>query len=150
MKLLALLTPSCYDTYVILHQITMRIIEIKGTNMDLTPAIKQRVENKLQMVAKLCTKFDPCDVRVDVGMTGKHHKKGDIYYAEFNLIVPGTSFRAEVKKDDLYAAIEQATSDLRRQVRDYKEKLRDAGRSPASSRSDESIGAHHDAYEVAA
>ena len=96
--------------------------------MDLTAAIKTYIEEKLGGVAKLCTKFEPCDVRVDVGRTTEHHQKGDVFSAEFNLTIPGTLLRAEAVMDDLYAAIDKASAELRRQVTDYKEKLRDADR----------------------
>ena len=106
----------------------MRITEIVGTNIDLTNAIKTYVNDKLEPVAKLCTKFEPCDVAADVGKTSNHHAKGDVFHAEFNLNIPGVLLRAEAVKDDLYAAIDVAAGELRRQVTDYKEKLRDADR----------------------
>lgn len=106
----------------------MRITEIKGTTIDLTDAIKKYVEDKLAAVAKLTTKFEPCDVSVDVGKTTEHHRKGDVFKAEFNLTIPGTLLRAEAEKDDLYAAIDEASSDLSRQIKKFKEKMRDADR----------------------
>ena len=96
--------------------------------MDLTPAIKTYVEERLVGVAKLCEKFEPCDVRVDVGRTTHHHNKGDVFSAEFNLTIPGTLLRAEATMDDLYAAIDKASDELKSQVKKYKEKLRDADR----------------------
>jgi putative sigma-54 modulation protein len=106
----------------------MRIVSINGTNIDLTATIKEYIENKLKGAAKLCEKFEPCDVRADVGKTSKHHHKGDVFKAEFNLTIPGTMIRAEAIMDDLYAAIDKASDDLKRQVKKYKEKLRDADR----------------------
>lgn len=106
----------------------MRIVEIVGSHIELTDAIKKYVEDKLQVVAKLTTKFEPCDVQADVGKTSEHHRKGDVFKAEFNLSIPGVKLRSEAKKDDLYAAIDVAVNELRRQVKDYKEKLRDADR----------------------
>jgi len=79
-------------------------------------------------VAKICEKFEPCDVQVEVGKTKPNQAKGDIYRAEFNLSIPGTKLRAEAIMDDLYAAIDKGTDELRRQVKDYKEKLQDADR----------------------
>ncbi len=106
----------------------MRIAEILGTNMELTLPIKQYVEEKLAGVAKLTSKFEPCDVRTEVGKTSNHHQKGDVFRAEFNLTIPGTVIRAEAVLDDLYAAIDKATDDLKRQVKKYKDKLQDADR----------------------
>jgi putative sigma-54 modulation protein len=100
----------------------MRITELKGTNIDLTSAIKSYVEQKLGLIQKLTERYSPCDVAVDVGMTSKHHQKGDIFYAEFNMSIPGAHLRAHVVRDDLYAAIDEAKDDLKRQLVDRKER----------------------------
>ena len=106
----------------------MRIVEISGTNMDLTEAIKSHVERALAKVAKLTEKLEPADIRVDVGKTSQHHQKGNIFKAEYNLTIPGTMIRAEATMDDLYTAIDKASDDLRRQVKKYKDKLQGAER----------------------
>ena len=106
----------------------MRIVEINGSNIKLTEAIKKHIQEKLGSVAKICEQFEPCDVRADVGKTTNHHQKGDVFVAEFNLTIPGTLLRAEAKTDDLYKAIDRASTELKRQVKKYKEKLRDADR----------------------
>lgn len=106
----------------------MRIVETKGTNIELTDAIKKYVEDKLQAVSKLTTKFEPCDVRAEVGKTTKGQQKGEIFFTEFNLTIPGVVLRSEARKDDLYASIDTAVDELKRQVKRYKEKLRDADR----------------------
>ena len=98
----------------------MRITEIKGTNMELTEAIKMYVEKKLSSLDRLCEKYSPCDVAVEVGKTTRHHAKGDIWFAEFNLNIPGDMLRATCEKDDLYAAIDVAKDELKRQLVDRK------------------------------
>lgn len=100
----------------------MRIVEMQGTNMDLTPAIKARAEKALGKVAKLLQGVEPADVRADLGMTTKGQKNGDVFRAEYNLQVPGDLLRAESTRDDLYQAIDQAANELRRQVKKYKDK----------------------------
>ncbi len=100
----------------------MRITEIKGTNIELTQAIKDYAEQKLASLEKLTERYSPCDAAIDVGLTSKHHNKGDIFYAEFNLTIPGGQLRAKVVRDDLYAAIDEAKDDLKRQLVDRKER----------------------------
>lgn len=100
----------------------MRITEIKGTDMELTDAIKAYVEEKIMMLGKLTEKYSPCDVVVDVGRTTNHHQKGNVFYAEFNMSIPGALLRAECVKDDLYAAIDEAKDELKRQLVDRKER----------------------------
>lgn len=100
----------------------MRITELKGTNMELTPAIKEYAEQKLMSLQKLTEKYEPCDVAVELGMTSKHHQKGDIFFAEFHMVIPGASLQARTVKDDLYAAIDLAKDELKRQIIDRKER----------------------------
>lgn len=100
----------------------MRITEILATYMEMTDAIRDYVEKKIGGLEKFCEHYSPCDVRVEVGKTSEHHQKGRIWRAEFTMIIPGTSLRAESVEEDLYAAIDAAKDDLKRQLVEYKEK----------------------------
>lgn len=98
-------------------------IDIKGTNLELTQAIKDYVNEKVGSLEKF---FDQALIaRVDVGKTNNHHQKGDVFRAEINLEVPQKGLlRAESVRDDLYVAINEAKSELERQIKKYKEKMR--------------------------
>ena len=98
-------------------------IDIKGTNLDLTQALKDYINAKVGSVEKF---FDQALIaRVDVGLTTKHHQKGNVFRAEINLEVPQKHLlRAEAVRDDLYVAINEAKAELERQVKKYKEKMR--------------------------
>lgn len=90
--------------------------------MELTSAIKEYAEQKLMSLDKLTERYQPCDVAVELGMTSKHHQKGDIFFAQFLLSIPGASLQARTVKDDLYAAIDLAKDELKRQIIDRKER----------------------------
>ncbi len=98
----------------------MRLIELKTAQLDMTPAIQEYVEKRLATLAKLCEKYSPCDVVAEVGKNSQHHQKGQVFFAEFNLIIPGGSLRATSTRDDLYAAIDDAKDELKRQLVDRK------------------------------
>ncbi len=100
----------------------MRITNLLTKNMEMTAAIQAYVEEKLMSLEKLCEKYSPCDVIAEVGKTSEHHQKGEIYRAEFNMTIPGAVLRAESTKDDLYAAIDDAKDQLKRQLVDRKER----------------------------
>jgi len=100
----------------------MRIIEIKAKNIELTEAIRSYVEERVMTLEKLCEKYSPCDVRAEVRKDSNHHQKGEIYTAELNMTLPGGVLRAESTKEDLYAAIDEAKDDLKRQLVDRKER----------------------------
>lgn len=96
---------------------------MKGTNIELTDAIKAYVEKKVLSLEKLCERFDPCDVAVELGRSSEHHQKGYVYFAEFNVSVRGGFVRTSQVGEDLYACIDRAKDDLRRQFVDRKERL---------------------------
>lgn len=100
----------------------MRITELLGSYIEVTDAIRGYVEKKLGSMEKLCEGYSPCDVRVEVGKTGDHHNKGKIWHAEFTMSIPGASLRSEALEEDLYAAIDVAKDDLKRQLVAHKEK----------------------------
>jgi len=96
-------------------------INIKGTNMELTEAIKDYVEEKIGSLDKFYDNI--LEARVDVGKTTNHHQKGDVFRAEVNLEVPQKGvLRAEATREDLYMAINQVKDELQRQIKKFKEK----------------------------
>lgn len=104
----------------------MQIISIKGVNMPLTDAIKARVEEQVQALEKLTAWFEPAaELSAEVGKSTKHHAKGPFYRAEFQMHVPGQELRACAEEEDLYHAIVVARDQIRRQLKDYKTKLKD-------------------------
>lgn len=104
----------------------MRITEIQGTNVELTDAIRNYVTEKIESISRFTKRFEPCDVSVEVGKTSEHHNKGDVFFAEMNVVVLGDVVRSHVVADDLYAAIDEAKDDVKRQLIDKKEKMVDA------------------------
>jgi len=101
-------------------------ITIKATGIEHTNAIDSYVKKALAAVEKV---LDPNEksilARVDVGMTTKHHKSGDIFYAEVTMRLPGKDCRAVAKADTLYAAIDAMKDDIAREVKRHHEKLRE-------------------------
>lgn len=102
----------------------MKINIVKTTNIDLTDALTDYVEKKL---SGLNQKFiDPNDESVqcdiELGKTTNHHRSGDIYRAEFNLHVAGKDLYAAAEEADLYAAVDEARDDLRRQLKTHRGK----------------------------
>ena len=105
-------------------------INIKATNTQLTPAIREYIEKKLALVeSKL---IDPADTSthcdVEVGKTTRGQHKGEVFRAEFNLSIEGKLHRIESTQENLYAAIDEAKDELYRAVRKSKNKKQDTTR----------------------
>lgn len=100
----------------------MRIIDIRGLNIELTDALHAFVHEKLRALEKLCESYSPCDVSVEIGKITPAQHKGNIWRAELRMTIPGNSFHIERVTDDLYAAIDLAKDALKQQIVDYKRK----------------------------
>lgn len=96
-------------------------VNIKATNMELTPAIEDYVNNKLDRIEKFI-KNGEINVYVEVGRTTNHHKRGDLYKAEFNIEIAGEKFFTDSEKDDLYTAIDDAKEEIVRKILNKKDK----------------------------
>jgi len=99
-------------------------INIKSTDLDLTPALKEYIEEKIGSLAKFLRRWDPegvVEVYVEVGRTTKHHHKGNVFRAEADLRVPGRVLRAEDEDWDIRAAVDRVKDKLKREVEKYKE-----------------------------
>ncbi len=87
------------------------IKNIKATNMELTIAINDHINDRLTTINKFLNN-DKAIVQVEVGRTTNHHNKGDIFKAEFNIKSGENNFYAESLKHDLYLAINDAKDQI--------------------------------------
>lgn len=101
----------------------MRITELHATNVDMTEAMNTYATEKVMSLERVAQRFEPCDATIEMGKTSEHHNKGDVFFAEINLSIPGNLLRARAVTDDLYAAIDQAKDDIKRQLVDVKDKI---------------------------
>jgi len=94
-------------------------INIKATNMDLTEAITNYTNKKLDGLRKFI-KNNEAIIYVEVGKTTNHHKRGDVFKAEFNIEVLGNKFYSVSEKEDLYKAIDDVKEEIVRQIKNDK------------------------------
>ena len=102
----------------------MRIL-IKGTKLDLTEPLKVYIEEKLSGLAKFLKRWDDMGsvlLKIEVARTSKHHKKGEVYYAEATLDIPHGVLRAESYHSDARSAINEVKKTLEKEIKKYKEK----------------------------
>jgi putative sigma-54 modulation protein len=92
-------------------------LTITGLHLDLTPAIRAYVEEKMERITR---HFDQViDVTVTLSVEKLVHK------SEVNLHVPGKDIYVESTDADMYAAIDALVDKLDRQVLKHKEKTGD-------------------------
>ncbi|MBI4138957.1 ribosome-associated translation inhibitor RaiA [Candidatus Uhrbacteria bacterium] len=95
-------------------------INIRATGMELTPALRQYIEEKFSTLEKYATKIMQIDVHV--GLETNHHLKGDIYTCSANVDLPGDLLKVERTAEDQYKAIDKVKDHLRETLAQRKER----------------------------
>lgn len=98
-------------------------INIKTTNVSLTPDIKQHIDEKIGSLKKFFPHdAAPTPVWVEIGLPSIHHRGGDIFRAEVRFYVLGHDFFAEAVASTLLEAIDQVREKAQRELTVYKER----------------------------
>jgi len=103
-------------------------INLKASNLELTSAISEYVQTKVDMLEKYLGDIPVinCDFEVEKSVGGQN--KGEIYRAEINLQIPKELLRVDKTEKDLYKAIDKVKDHMEAMIISHKEKLRDQRR----------------------
>lgn len=96
-------------------------ITIKSTLIELTPALSDYTEKRLSTITKYTE--GASQIAVEIGKTTMHHRNGEVYRAEVNVVTPlGKQYRAVSEKMDLYEAIDDIRAEIVREIKAGKSK----------------------------
>ncbi|MEJ0021048.1 MAG: ribosome-associated translation inhibitor RaiA [Candidatus Doudnabacteria bacterium] len=93
-------------------------IAIKATNLDLTPSIKEYVEEKVGALDKFISVLEG---KVELERD-RHHHSGEVFRAEIMLVMSGKLMRADAEAEDIYAAVDLVIPKLKEQISKFKDK----------------------------
>lgn len=105
-------------------------IDIKATNMELTPSLNTYINEKVGALEKFVNVpmmhedfqgTSPVEAFVEIAKTTKHHKHGEVFRAEINIKILGELLRVEASEWDLRIAIDEARTLMERQLSKFKE-----------------------------
>ncbi|MFE8701651.1 ribosome hibernation-promoting factor, HPF/YfiA family [Cytobacillus sp. FJAT-54145] len=91
---------------------------IRGENIEVTPAIREYVEKKIAKLERYFTETP--EANVNVNLKTYSDKKSKV---EVTIPMPQLVLRAEEAHEDMYAAIDLITDKLERQIRKHKTKV---------------------------
>lgn len=100
-------------------------ITIKAKDLELTEPLKVYINDKIGMLEKFVQRVEEQGeilANVEVARSSKHHHKGDVFYAEVNLQLPGRRIRVQEQEYDVRVAIDNVANRLQREIEQYKEK----------------------------
>ncbi|MGN7387097.1 ribosome hibernation-promoting factor, HPF/YfiA family [Sporosarcina sp. SAFN-015] len=91
---------------------------IRGENLEVTPAIREYVEKKVLKLERYFTEGANATAHVNLKVYNDRQTKVEITIPMKNL-----TLRAEERHDDMYAAIDLIVDKLERQIRKYKTRV---------------------------
>jgi len=103
-------------------------LSITGRHLEVTPAIREYVLNKLARVLRHVD--DVIDVNVTLGVERIQHM------AEITVHVPGKDIHCEAVEENLYAAIDLLADKVDRQVLKHKTKTQNHAHAPVKRQLD--------------
>ena len=93
---------------------------IHGRNLDITPAIKEYTETKLN---RAISHFDGIVKEADVHLSVARNPRVPQQTAEVTVFANGVVIRAQERSENLYASIDLVATKLSRQLTRYKDRL---------------------------
>ncbi|MFZ2955627.1 MAG: ribosome-associated translation inhibitor RaiA [Candidatus Ozemobacteraceae bacterium] len=105
---------------------------VNGKNLHLSPALKDYAEKKLSIIKKYFDHIIEVDVTLSVN-DSRDATRSKV--CEVTVWANGIVLRGKQASEDLYASIDMVADKIERQIKKYKEKLKDVPRR-SSSRSD--------------
>ncbi len=112
-------------------------INLKGKNMEVTPAIHDYVIKRVTNLEKILSKIEEnggeVNVNFDVMRTTNHHKSGEVFQADCLINIKGERFYTSAVEEDLYAAIDAVKESLFRDISKSKDRKQTLFKRGASS-----------------
>ncbi|BDU17689.1 ribosome hibernation-promoting factor, HPF/YfiA family [Lysobacter auxotrophicus] len=102
-------------------------IETYGQQIEVTPALRDYVENKLSRLERHCEQ--PFDVRTQLSLEKPNHR------AKATVNLAGRTLVADAQALDMYAAIDLLSDKLDRLLREHRSKVVDHHRGESAARS---------------
>jgi ribosomal subunit interface protein len=97
-------------------------INIKTTNITLTPAISEYADKRFQKITEFLNNDPSVQCDVELGRTTEHHQKGEIFRAEIHIVAAEKNVYASAEKSDLYSAIDAVRDEILFELRAHKGK----------------------------
>ncbi|MDF0726088.1 ribosome-associated translation inhibitor RaiA [Cytobacillus sp. S13-E01] len=102
---------------------------VRGENIELTPALREYVEKKLGKLERYFDGTPDSNVHVNLKVYSDKQSKIEVTIPMTQLVL-----RAEESHEDMYAAIDLVVDKLERQIRKHKTKVNRKYRDPAGTR----------------
>lgn len=100
-------------------------IKVRAKNLKLDSHLKIYIDQKIGSLDKFLPGIMLARVEVSCD---RHHRKGNVFYAEVMLELKGNNLYVHENAQDLYSAIDICRDQILREIRKFKTKMRDKKR----------------------
>jgi len=97
-------------------------INIKITGLDISTAVSEYVNKRLEKISKLLNDDSAIQCDIELARTSEHHHKGDVFRAEIHIVGSGKNVYASSEREDLYSAIDDTRDEILRVLKANKSK----------------------------
>ncbi|MDP2734788.1 MAG: ribosome-associated translation inhibitor RaiA [bacterium] len=100
-------------------------IELTYAKLEPSEAVSAYAKKRISLLQKFMKRLEAgteAVAFVGLARTTRHHRKGDVYYAEASIEVPGKKLRASSTGSDIRLAIDDVKEKLERELRRDKER----------------------------
>lgn len=100
-------------------------IHIVTKALDCTPSLQKFIEEKVGATGRFLKSFEKeglLDCFVEISRATRHHKRGEVFYAEIMVRLPGKTIRAESTNVNARAAITETRDIFKSEIMKYKER----------------------------
>ncbi len=101
-------------------------IQIVSKKIEMTEPLKEYVELKIGSLGKFVSRYEEdgeLTMHVEVARTTAGQHKGEVFYAEASIQLPGKLVRAEDTQADARVAIDSVKKIMKQELVKYKEKM---------------------------
>lgn len=103
-------------------------IDLKYTQFEPADNIEEYARKRIGSLARFLKSFEKnheIAMFVEIARSTKHHRKGNVFYAEamFEVVPGGKKFRAESTGSDIRMALDEVKEKLKKEIRRHKDKL---------------------------
>lgn len=96
---------------------------LKATNIEITSSLDQYVTDALGSLGKLVQSLGgDVEMRVEVGRSTFHHRKGEVFFSEANLKIGKNVLRSRAESLTVQAAVDEVRDELRNEIYKFKGK----------------------------
>jgi len=104
------------------------MVVIKSKNLEITEFLNDFITKKSKPLEKLIDEKNIGDIVIEIEKDAKHSRKGDVFFAQGSVSLPGKNIAVQERAEDAKKAIVGMLDDFKVEVKKYKSRSKESVR----------------------